>query len=110
SLMAAGKLQEVLPQRPVTWPAQNVINLSFLGLALVFVGVLVADPSLKALFPLVIALSLGFGVLLIIPIGGADMPTVISLLNSYAGLSGAAMGFVIDNTILVCARRAQESQ
>jgi len=103
SLMAAGKLQEVLPQRPITWPAQNVINLSFLAVALVLVGVLVADPSLKGLFPLVIALSLVFGVLLIVPIGGADMPTVISLLNSYAGLSGAAMGFAIDNKILIVA-------
>jgi NAD(P) transhydrogenase subunit beta len=103
SLMAAGKLQEVLPGRPITWPAQNVINLAFLGLALVLVVVLVANPSLKGLFPLVIALSLAFGVLLIIPIGGADMPTVISLLNSYAGLSGAAMGFVIDNKILIVA-------
>jgi len=103
SLMAAGKLQEVLPQRPITWPAQNVINLSFLAVALGLVGVLVADPSLKGLFPLVIALSLVFGVLLIVPIGGADMPTVISLLNSYAGLSGAAMGFAIDNKILIVA-------
>src|SRR5262249_52561682 len=103
SLMAAGKLQEVLPQRPITWRAQDVINLSVLAVALVLVGVLVADPSLKGLFPLVIALSLVFGVLLIVPIGGADMPTVISLLNSYAGLSGAAMGFVIDNKILIVA-------
>jgi NAD(P) transhydrogenase subunit beta len=103
SLMAAGKLQEVLPQRPITWRFQNVINLSFLVAALVLVAVLVADPSLKALFPVVIALSLVFGVLLIIPIGGADMPTVISLLNSYAGLSGAAMGFAIDNKILIVA-------
>ena len=103
SLMAAGKLQEVLPQRPITWPGQNVINLSFLVGALALVAVLVADPSLKALFPVVIVLSLVFGVLLIIPIGGADMPTVISLLNSYAGLSGAAMGFAIDNKILIVA-------
>jgi len=103
SLMAAGKLQEVLPQRPITWRGQNVINLSILGVALVLVGVLVSDPSLRGLFPVVIALSLVFGVLLIIPIGGADMPTVISLLNSYAGLSGAAMGFAIDNKILIVA-------
>ncbi len=103
SLMAAGKLQEVLPQRPITWRAQNVINLSILAVALAIVVVLVTDPSLKALFPVMVALSLVFGVLLIIPIGGADMPTVIALLNSYAGLSGAAMGFAIDNKILIVA-------
>jgi NAD(P) transhydrogenase subunit beta len=103
SLMAAGKLQEVLPQRPITWRFQNVMNLSILVAALILVGVLVADPSLKGLFPVVIALSLVFGILLIVPIGGADMPTVISLLNSYAGLSGAAMGFAIDNKILIVA-------
>src|SRR6476660_7835540 len=103
SLMAAGKLQEILPQRPITWRAQNVMNLSFLVVALAIVVVLVADPSLTALFPVMVALSLVFGVLLIIPIGGADMPTVISLLNSYAGLSGAAMGFAIDNKILIVA-------
>jgi len=103
SLMAAGKLQEVLPQRPITWRGQNFVNLSILAAALALVGVLVADPSQTALFPVVIVLSLAFGVLLIIPIGGADMPTVISLLNSYAGLSGAAMGFAIDNKILIVA-------
>jgi NAD(P) transhydrogenase subunit beta len=103
SLMAAGKLQEILPQRPITWRAQNVMNLSFLVVALAIVVVLVSDPSLKALFPVMVALSLVFGMLLIIPIGGADMPTVISLLNSYAGLSGAAMGFAIDNKILIVA-------
>jgi len=103
SLMAAGKLQEVLPQRPITWRGQNVMNLSLLAAALILVGVLVGDPSLKALFAVVMALSLVFGVLLIVPIGGADMPTVISLLNSYAGLSGAAMGFALDNKILIVA-------
>jgi NAD(P) transhydrogenase subunit beta len=103
SLMAAGKLQGILPQRPITWRVQNLMNLSLLAAALVLVGVLVGDPSLRGLFPVVIGLSLVFGVLLIIPIGGADMPTVISLLNSYAGLSGAAMGFALDNKILIVA-------
>jgi NAD(P) transhydrogenase subunit beta len=71
--------------------------------AVVLVGLLVADPGRRALFPFVIALSLAFGVLLVVRIGGADMPTVISLLNSYAGLSGAAMGFVLNNRILIIA-------
>jgi len=103
SLMAAGKLMEWLPQRPITYRGQNVINLSVLGTALVLVGILVADPGSKALFPIVVVLSLAFGIMLIVPIGGADMPTVISLLNSYAGLSAAAMGFVLDSKILIIA-------
>ena len=108
SLMAAGKLQEVkwIPQRPVTYPGQNVINI---GLLLVAAGVgvaLVLNPAAEwapRVFPIVIALSLLFGVLLIIPIGGADMPTVIAILNAYAGLSAVAMGFVLDNKLLITA-------
>src|SRR6266404_5057387 len=74
SLMAAGKLQEILPQRPLTYKGQNLVNFVLLA-----------------------------GALLIIPIGGADMPTVISLLNGYAGLSAAAMGFVLDSKLLIIA-------
>ena len=97
SLMAAGKLQEWLPGRPITYKNQNVINLSLLALAVLIGVVIILKPMLWWLFPFVVILSLAFGVLLIIPIGGADMPTVISLLNSYAGLSAVAMGFVLDN-------------
>jgi NAD(P) transhydrogenase subunit beta len=103
SLMAFGKLQEILPTRPITYRNQNVINLSLLSLAVVAGGVLVASPQKSWLFPVFGALALIFGVLLIIPIGGADMPTVISLLNSYAGLSACAMGFVLDNHLLIIA-------
>jgi NAD(P) transhydrogenase subunit beta len=103
SLMAAGKLQEVLPQRPITYRGQNFINLGLLGLAVLIGVMLVVNPTLSWLFPIVILLALLFGVLLIIPIGGADMPTVISLLNSYAGLSAVAMGFVLENTLLITA-------
>ena len=108
SLLAAGKLQEVkwIPQRPVTYPLQNVTNIGLLALALV-VGVALtlnpAAPWAPALFPVVILLALVFGVLLIIPIGGADMPTVIAILNSYAGLAAVAMGFVLDNKLLITA-------
>jgi proton-translocating NAD(P)+ transhydrogenase subunit beta len=108
SLMAAGKLQEVrwIPQRPVTYPGQNVVNLGVLGAAVVL-GVLVvlhpAAPWARPAFLAVMGLALLFGVLLIIPIGGADMPTVISILNSYAGLSAVAMGFVLENRLLVTA-------
>jgi NAD(P) transhydrogenase subunit beta len=104
SLMAAGKLQEFLvPTRPVTYRNQNFINLSLLVIAVVASVVLVVKPELSFLFPLIIVLALAFGVLLILPIGGADMPTVISLLNSYAGLSAVAMGFVLENKLLITA-------
>ena len=103
SLMAAGKLQEVLPQRPITYKGQNLVNLSLLGVAIVVAVLLVVDPSRMYLFPLMIIIPLIFGVMMIVPIGGADMPTVISLLNSYAGLSAAAMGFVLDSKLLIIA-------
>jgi H+-translocating NAD(P) transhydrogenase subunit beta len=103
SLMAAGKLQEILPQRPLTYTGQNVVNLSLLAVAIVLAAYLVVHPSSTYLFPLILGIALVFGVLLVIPIGGADMPTVISLLNSYAGLSAAAMGFVLDSKLLIIA-------
>jgi len=106
SLMAAGKLQEVkwIPQRPVTYPFQNQSNFLLLGVAVLCgIGVILKPVEWSFLFPVVIALALAFGVLLIIPIGGADMPTVIALLNSYAGLSAVAMGFVLDNKLLITA-------
>ncbi|MGO9094972.1 MAG: NAD(P)(+) transhydrogenase (Re/Si-specific) subunit beta [Bryobacteraceae bacterium] len=103
SLMAFGKLQELLPGRPITYRNQNLINLSILGLAILFGVMLVLHPERTWMFPIFAALALLFGVLLIVPIGGADMPTVIALLNSYAGLSAAAMGFALDNKLLVIA-------
>ena len=103
SLMAAGKLQEVLPQRPITYKGQNFVNLSLLGIAIIIAVMLVLDPSKMYLYPLIVFIPLIFGVMMIIPIGGADMPTVISLLNSYAGLSAAAMGFVLDSKLLIVA-------
>jgi len=103
SLMAAGKLQEVLPQRPITYKGQNLVNLAFLGVAIAIAVYIVIHPGAKTLFPAMIGIPLVFGILMIIPIGGADMPTVISLLNSYAGLSAAAMGFVLDSKLLIIA-------
>jgi H+-translocating NAD(P) transhydrogenase subunit beta len=103
SLMAAGKLQELLPQRPITYKGQNIVNLSFLAVAIGLAVYLVFHPEQKNLFPALVGIPLVFGVLMIIPIGGADMPTVISLLNSYAGLSAAAMGFVLDSKLLIIA-------
>jgi NAD(P) transhydrogenase subunit beta len=103
SLMAFGKLQEILPTRPIIYRSQNVLNLSLLGLAVAAGAYLTARPGATWLFPVFGALALTFGVLLILPIGGADMPTVISLLNSYAGLSASAMGFVLNNKLLIIA-------
>ncbi len=103
SLMAAGKLQEILPQRPLTYKGQNLVNFLLLAGALVIAVSLVLHPDSRSLFPFMILIALAFGVLLIIPIGGADMPTVISLLNGYAGLSAAAMGFVLDSKLLIIA-------
>jgi len=103
SLMAAGKLQEILPQRPLTYKGQNLVNFLLLAVALGIAVFLVLHPEAKSLFPFMVLIALAFGVLLIIPIGGADMPTVISLLNGYAGLSAAAMGFVLNNKLLIIA-------
>src|SRR3982075_3653615 len=103
SLMAAGKLQEILPQRPITYKGQNLVNFLLFGVAISSAVYLVLHPEAKQFFPLIVGISLIFGVLLVIPIGGADMPTVISLLNSYAGLSAAAMGFVLDSKLLIIA-------
>jgi len=108
SLMAAGKLQEVkwIPQRPVTYPGQNFINLGLFAVAAGLGAALAMNPTAPwapMLFPVVVGLSLLFGVLLILPIGGADMPTVIAILNAYAGLSAVAMGFVLDNKLLITA-------
>jgi proton-translocating NAD(P)+ transhydrogenase subunit beta len=103
SLMAAGKLQEILPQRPITYKGQNLVNFLLMAVAIGSAVYLVLHPEAKQFFPLIVGLSLIFGILLIIPIGGADMPTVISLLNGYAGLSAAAMGFVLNNKLLIIA-------
>jgi H+-translocating NAD(P) transhydrogenase subunit beta len=103
SLMAAGKLQEIIPTRPITYRGQNLTSLGLLGIAVASSIYLVIRPETWQLFPIMIVLSLVFGVLLIIPIGGADMPTVISLLNSYAGLAAVAMGFVLENKVLITA-------
>jgi H+-translocating NAD(P) transhydrogenase subunit beta len=103
SLMAAGKLQELLPQRPITYKGQNFVNLGLLAVAVGIAVTLVLHPEKTHLFPVMILIPLLFGVMMIIPIGGADMPTVISLLNSYAGLSAAAMGFVLESKLLIIA-------
>jgi NAD(P) transhydrogenase subunit beta len=103
SLIAAGKLQEILPQRPIVYKGQNIVSLSVLGTAILIMVALIVHPEYSYLFPIMVAVALIFGVLLVTPIGGADMPTVISLLNSYAGFSAALLGFVLNSKVLVVA-------
>ena len=107
SLVAFGKLQELIPSSIKGLANQNLINFGLLILAAVCAVFLTisptADTSAYFLFPLLILVGLGFGFCLVMPIGGADMPTVISLLNSYAGLSASLMGFVLDNYLLIIA-------
>jgi NAD(P) transhydrogenase subunit beta len=103
SLIAAGKLQEILPQRPITYKGQNFFSLSVLAAAVLLMVTLVLHPEYTRLFPVMIVVALIFGIMLVTPIGGADMPTVISLLNSYAGFSAALLGFVLNSKVLVVA-------
>jgi NAD(P) transhydrogenase subunit beta len=105
SLMAAAKLQELLPGAPMTYRGQNASNFALLAVMVTCLVVLILQPtaavSTPALFFLMVLLALVFGFLLVLPIGAADMPVVIALLNSYAGLADAAMGFVLMNKIQI---------
>jgi len=103
SIMAFGKLQELVPTRPMTYKGQNVVNLLLFAFAAVLGVWMIVTPAPAWVFPSFIGLSLVFGVLLIMPIGGGDMPTVIALLNSYAGAACAAMGFALENRLLIIA-------
>src|SRR5580698_5973693 len=103
SIMAFGKLQEIVPTRPITYKGQNFVNIALLIFAVCLGVCMIVEPAPSWVFPTFTALSLLFGVLLIIPIGGGDMPTVIALLNSYAGAACAAMGFALGNRLLIIA-------
>ena len=103
SFIAFGKLQGFLPGKPLTYPLQRTLNfLLFVGL-LVAVGYLVVSADYMTASAILAGLSLLLGILLVLPIGGADMPVVVSLLNSYSGLAAAAAGFVLGNPLLVLA-------
>ena len=104
SIVAWGKLSELMPSQAIVFGAQRIVN-ALLLVALIYCGVMFAlEPTLNSpYFFAVIALSLIFGVMVVIPIGGADMPVVISLLNSYSGLAACAAGFAINNIILIVA-------
>ncbi|MGD9720434.1 MAG: NAD(P)(+) transhydrogenase (Re/Si-specific) subunit beta [Pirellulales bacterium] len=107
SLMAFGKLQGILPSPPITYKFQNPSNIGLFCLAVVLFVYLVITPSDSAMhttvFYLMVLVGLAVGVLIVIPIGGADMPVVISLLNSYAGLAASATGFALGNNVLIIA-------
>ncbi len=102
SMVAWGKLSQKLPGRPILFPGQQVLNLIIMLCALGLSVAFVIDPAgMYVPFLMLVGASLVLGVLITIPIGGADMPVVISLLNSYSGLAGCAAGFVISNTVLI---------
>ncbi len=103
SFMAFGKLQEFLPGRPVTYKGQNAVNISaFIGALGLWLW-LIVDPTAAWAFWSMTILAFIIGVSMVLPIGGADMPVVVSLLNSYAGLAASATGFAIGNTVLIIA-------
>jgi NAD(P) transhydrogenase subunit beta len=103
SLMAFSKLQGLVRGTPMTFRGQNVFNISLFLVAFAAFVYTLAVPGATAAFYTMVVLSFVFGVLLVLPIGSADMPVVMSLLNSYAGLASAATGFVLGNNVLIIA-------
>ena len=103
SIVAAAKLQELMRGSPFTFKGQNYVNLGILAISLGAVVFLVFSPGAAFVFYLMLALSLVFGLMLVLPIAAADMPVVMSLLNAYAGLAATATGFAISNNVLIIA-------
>src|ERR1044071_5375001 len=103
SLMAFVKLQDWIRGTPITYRGQNIFNMSLFVLTVAIFFYLIFDPSAHPLFYTMAGLAFLFGVLLVLPIGAADMPVVMSLMNSYAGLAAAATGFAISNNVLIIA-------
>ena len=101
SFMAFGKLQEFITGKPITFRGQNAVNVGLFTVTLGIFAYLIFNPGNAFLFYLMIALALVIGVTMVLPIGGADMPVVVSLLNSYAGLASSATGFAIGNNVLI---------
>jgi NAD(P) transhydrogenase subunit beta len=103
SLVAFAKLQELLSGRPIVFPGQNVANAAVLLGAVGLGAALIAGVDAEWVLLALIGLALLFGILFVLPIGGADMPVVISLLNAFTGLAASATGFVLDSTVLIVA-------
>jgi H+-translocating NAD(P) transhydrogenase subunit beta len=101
SLVAFGKLQEILPGKPLTFKGQNAVNFLLFAALVGLLGWLVYAPANTPAFYAMIGLAIVLGLSFVLPIGGADMPVVVALLNSYAGLAASATGFAIGNTILI---------
>jgi NAD(P) transhydrogenase subunit beta len=101
SLMAFGKLQGIISGKPLTYPLQNALNGLLIAATLGLVGYLIYQPDATWAFYTIAGLGTLLGVLLVLPIGGADMPVVICLLNSYAGLAASATGFALKNNVLI---------
>ena len=103
SLIAFGKLYGAIKGTPITFKGQNIFNMTLLAVMIGCFIYLIYDASAAVAFYIMMTLGFCFGVLLVIPIGAADMPVVMSLLNSYAGLAAAATGFVLGNNVLIIA-------
>lgn len=103
SLMAFIKLQDWIRGTPITYRGQNVFNLSLMAITVGMFVYLIFDPGAHSLFYAMAGVAFVFGVLMVLPIGAADMPVVMSLMNSYAGLAAAATGFAISNNVLIIA-------
>lgn len=101
SLMVAGKLHGILPSRPITYKGQNIVNISLFAIMIALLIYLSFNTELNFLFYLLLGLAFLFGVFLVTPIGAADMPVVIAIFNSYGGLTGAVMGFMLGNRIQI---------
>ena len=103
SLIAFGKLQGIVPGQPLVYRGQNIFNMTLLLATVVLFVYLIFVPTAVIPFYIMLGLAFLFGILLVLPIGSADMPVVMSLLNSYAGLASAATGFVLGNNVLIIA-------
>jgi len=103
SSIAFGKLQGLISEKPLLFPGRHIINIALLAICIGLGGWLIADPTSSTPFWLLVGFSAVLGLLLVLPIGGADMPVVISLLNAYSGLAAAGHGWVLNNSVLIIA-------
>ena len=103
SAIAFGKLQGLISERPVLFPGRHVLNVALAAVCLVLSAWLVLDPASSLPFWLLVGTAAVLGILLVVPIGGADMPVVISLLNAYSGIAAAGHGWVLNNSVLIIA-------
>ncbi len=101
SLMVAGKLHGILPGHPITYKGQNIVNISLFIIMIAMLVYISLNPEMNTVFYILLSLSFLFGLFLVTPIGAADMPVVIAIFNSYGGLTGAVMGFMLANRIQI---------